>query len=152
MTVTASYDEFCEEKVASVYAPLYPTMQNALAASVTQQLAAKFVADPIDAAHKVLQKRLYEEPKQEAAFQEAITGDELLQEAHRADPKALRDTFSTLKAYGPSMAKNPQATKAFLRQAAMSGMHGAGPDIATIRLIAETEKNIQNSKGKGTGT
>jgi hypothetical protein len=152
MTVTASYDEFCEEKIANVYAPVYPSMQSALSTAVAQQLASKFVMEPVDAAHKVLQKKLYDEPKQQAAFEEAIAGDDVLQEAHKANPQGLQETFRTLKAFAPSMAKNPQATKSFLRQAAMSGMHGGGPDFATIRLLAETEKFIQNSKGRGTGS
>jgi hypothetical protein len=152
MTVTASYDEFCEEKLANVYAPVYPSMQNALSTSMAQQLATKFVGEPIDAAHKVLKKKLYDEPKQQAAYDEAVSGDEMLQEAHRTNPKGLQETFSTLKTFAPSMAKNPQATKSFLRQATMSGMHGGGPDFATIRLLAETEKFIQNSKGRGTNS
>jgi hypothetical protein len=152
MTVTASYDEFCEEKIANVYAPVYPSIQGSLASAAAQQLASKFVQEPLDAAHKVLQKKLYDEPKQMAAYQEAIDSDEVLREAHQANPKALQETFSTLKTFAPSMAKNPQATKSFLRQAAMSGMHGGGPDFATIRLLAETEKFIQNSKGRGTGS
>lgn len=152
MTVTASYEEFCEEKTANVYAPVYPSMQNALSTSMAQQLASKFIGDPIDAAHKVLTKKLYDEPKQQAAYEEAISGDEMLQEAHRTNPKGLKETFSTLKTFAPSMAKNPQATKSFLRQATMSGMHGGGPDFATIRLLAETEKFIQNSKGRGSNS
>jgi hypothetical protein len=76
----------------------------------------------------------------------------MLQEAHRTNPKGLQETFSTLQTFAPSMAKNPQATKSFLRQATMSGMHGGGPDFATIRLLAETEKFIQNSKGRGTNS
>ena len=150
MTVTASYDEFCEEKVANVYTPVYPSMQNALSTSMAQQLASKFVAEPLDAAHKVLRKKLYDEPKQQASYDAAVEGDEMLQEAHRSNPKGLQETFSTLRTFAPSMAKNPQATKSFLRQATMSGMHGGGPDFATIRLLAETEKFIQNSKGRGT--
>lgn len=152
MTVTASYDEFCEEKVANVYAPVYPSMQNALSTSISQQLASKFVGEPIDEVHKVLKKKLYDEPKQQAAYDHAVASDELLQEAHRTNPKALQETFSTLKTFAPSMAKNPQAAKSFLRQATMSGMQGSGPDFATIRLLAETEKFIQNSKGRGTNT
>lgn len=152
MTVTASYDAFCEEKVANVYSPVYPSMQNALSTSMAQQLATKFVGDPIDAAHKVLKKKLYDEPKQQAAFDDAVASDEMLQEAHRTNPKALQETFSTLKTFAPSMAKNPQAAKSFLRQATMSGMHGSGPDFATIRLLAETEKFIQNSKGRGSNS
>ena len=152
MTVTASYDEFCEEKVANVYAPVYPSMQNALSTAISQQLATKFVGDPIDAAHKVLTKKLYDEPKQQAAYDDAISSDEILQEAHRSNPRALQESFSTLKTFAPSMAKNPQAAKSFLRQATMSGMQGSGPDFATIRLLAETEKFIQNSKGRGSNS
>ena len=150
MTVKAGYDQFSEEKIANIYTPVYPSMQSALSTSLAQQLASKFVGEPIDAAHKVLKKKLYDEPKQEAAFHDAIRGDDMLQEAHRSNPRALEETFSTLKTFAPSIAKNPSATKSFLRQATMSGMHGGGPDFATIRLMAETEKFIQNSKGRGT--
>jgi len=153
MTVKAGYDLFAEEKTATTYAfnPVYPSMQTAFTSSIANQIANKFVGEPIDAAHKALTKKLYDEPKQEAAFQTAVEGDEMLQEAHRQNPKALQETFSTLKTFAPSIAKNPSATRSFLRQAAMSGMHGGGPDFATIRLMAETEKFIQNAKGRGTG-
>ena len=101
MTVTASYDEFCEEKIANVYSPVYPSMQNAMSAAMSQQLASKFIGDPIDAAHKVLTKKLYDEPKQQAAYEEAISGDDMLQDAHRTNPKGLQETFSTLKTFAP---------------------------------------------------
>jgi hypothetical protein len=153
MTVTASYDEFCEEKLANTpYTPVYPTMQNALAGSMAQQIASKFVGEPLDAVHKALKKKLYDDPKQEQAYLEAVSGDEMLMDAYKQNPRALQETFSTLKSFAPSIAKNPQATKSFLRQATMSGAHGSGPDFATIRLLAETEKFIQNSKGRGSNS
>jgi hypothetical protein len=149
MAVYASYDEFAEEKRAA-YAPVYPTMQGAMANSLANQLATKFVGEPIDAVQKVLKKKLYDEPKHRAAFQQALEGDEMLQAEHRDNPQGLADTFHTLKTFAPSIAKNPLATRTFLRQATMSKMHGTGPDFATIRLMTETEKFIQNAKGRGT--
>jgi len=149
MAVYASYDQFAEEKRAA-YAPVYPTMQGAMANSLANQLATKFVGEPIDAVQKVLKKKLYDEPKHREAFQQALEGDEMLQAEHRDNPQGLADTFHTLKTFAPSIAKNPLATRTFLRQATMSKMHGTGPDFATIRLMTETEKFIQNAKGRGT--
>ena len=149
MSVYASYDDFADEKVAA-YAPMYPTVQGALANSLAQQLAQKFVGEPIDAVHTVLKKKLYDEPKHEAAFMSALEGDEILQAEHRENPERLRGSFHTLKTFAPTIAKNPLATRTFLRQATMSGMNGSGPDFATIRMMAETEKFIQNAKGRGT--
>lgn len=148
MAVYASYDEFTEEKLAA-YSPLYPTMQGAMASSLANQLATKFVGEPIDAVQKVLKKKFYDDPKHRASFHQALEGDEMLQAAHRENPQGLTDTFHTLKTFAPTIAKNPLATRTFLRQATMSGMHGTGPDFATIRMMAETEKFIQNAKGRG---
>jgi len=149
MSVYASYDAFAEEKIGAD-TMVYPTMQGAMANSLANQLAQKFVGDPIDAVHKVLKKKLYDEPKHQAAFQAAIDGDEMLQQAHQENPQGFAETFKTLKTFAPSVARNPMATRTFLRQATMSGMHNTGPDFATIRMMTETEKFIQNAKGRGT--
>ena len=148
MSVYASYDHFAAEKAAA-YTPMYPTMQGAMANSLAQQLAQKFVGEPIDAVHRVLKKKLYDEPKHEAAYMAALEGDDILQAEHNENPERLRGSFHTLKTFAPTIAKNPLATRTFLRQSTMSGMNGSGPDFATIRMMAETEKFIQNAKGRG---
>ncbi len=148
MSVYAGYDDFAAEKAAA-YTPMYPTMQGAMANSLAQQLAQKFVGEPIDAVQTVLKKKLYDEPKHEAAFMSALEGDDILQAEHRENPDRLRGSFHTLKTFAPTIAKNPLATRTFLRQATMSGMNNVGPDFATIRMMAETEKFIQNAKGRG---
>lgn len=149
MAVHASYDNFAERAKLGELQPMYPTVQGALANSMATQLATKFIGEPIDAAHKALKKKFYDDPKHQASFDEAVSGDELLREAHAANPTHLADSFSTLKKFAPSMAAHPQATRSFLRQAQMAGAHGSGMDFATIRMLAETEKFIQNSKGQG---
>jgi hypothetical protein len=156
LSVYASYDEFSAEKTAalnavktasSTPAPInpYPTAQSALANALANQLAAKFVGDPIDAIHKVLRKKLYEEPQHHAAFNDAVNSDQMLQEHHAQNPQALSDAYKTLKTFAPSLSKDPHVTRSWLRQAVMSGMHNTGPDFATIRLLSETEKNIQHA-------
>lgn len=145
MAVYASYDAFAREKHAD-FQPVYPTVQGALANSMAQEFAKKFVGEPINAAAKALKKKFYDEPKHQKSFEEAVNGDEMLASAHAANPQHLTDAFSTLKKFSPSMASHPQATRSFLRQAQMAGTHGSGMDFATIRMLAETEKFIQNSK------
>jgi len=149
MAVHASYDDFAERAKLGELQPMYPTVQGALANSMATQLATKFIGEPIDAAHKALKKKFYDEPKQQQAFDEAVQGDDMLREAHTSNPAHLTDAFSTLKKFAPSMASHPQATRSFLRQAHMAGTHGSGMDFATIRMLAETEKFVQNSKGVG---
>lgn len=149
MSVYASYDEFAAEKIAD-YAPVYQTMQSSLANSLANQLATKFVGEPMDAVHKVLRKKFYDDPKHQQSFQNAVDEDDMLRAHHAENPDSLMKSFSTLKEFAPTLAKNPMATRSFLRNATMSGMHGTGPDFATIRLMAETEKFLQNAKGRGT--
>lgn len=146
MAVYAAFDDFAARAKAADFQPVYPTVQGALANSMAQEFAKKFVGEPINAAAKALKKKFYDEPKQQKAFDDAIAGDEMLSSAHAANPQHLTDAFSTLKKFAPSMASHPQATRSFLRQAQMAGTHGSGMDFATIRMLAETEKFIQNSK------
>lgn len=165
--VYASYDEFAHEKKASLRTTktaqqrqtpqrekvadgVYPAAHGALAQALASQLANKFIGEPIDAISGVLKKKFYIEPKQQKAFETAIAEDPMLADLNRENPKALLSSFATLKKFSPTMSQDPQASRGYLRLAATSGLHNTGPDFATIRLMAETEKNIQNSKGKGT--
>jgi hypothetical protein len=147
MSVYASYDDFAEEKRAAS-TQVYPLMQNAMAQALANQLAQKFVGEPLDAVHKALKKKFFDDPKHREAFQKALESDDMLQAEYRENPKGLIDAYDTLKNFAPSIAKNPSATRSFLRQATMAKMHGSGLDFATIRLMAETEKFIQNAKGR----
>lgn len=146
MTVLASYAKFAQEKVANGM-PVYNNVQTAMAKSLGDTLADRLVAQPIDAMSGLLRKKLYDEPKQKAVFDHVVGEDPHLQQAHAANPKQLQEMYHTLKKFAPSLAVDRNATKSFLRQAMMAG---GQLDYATIRMLAETEKFVQNSKGRGT--
>jgi hypothetical protein len=52
-----------------------------------------------------------------------------------------------MRKFGPSMSTSPAVVRSFLRQSTMAG---GNMDFATIRLLAETEKFVQNARGRGT--
>jgi hypothetical protein len=155
MSVYASYDQFAASKHAALKtaAPLRSSMadtfgptHNAFAAAFGKTLADKLVAEPIDNFHRTLKKKLVDEPKAQATFDKVIREDPILQRAYADRPDEIHQTFGAMKKFGPSMVTSPGAVRSFLRQSALSG---GTMDMATIRLLAETEKFIQNSRGKG---
>ena len=150
MTVMASYDEFARNKHAAFGRPTGPDsfgpMHSAFSKSLADTLSRKLVEEPIDNFHRLLKKKIVDDPKADNTFHAAIAADPMLQQAYKNDPESLHQTFSAMKKFGPSMVTSPGAVKSFLRQSAVSG---GNMDFATIRLLAETEKFIQNSRGKG---
>lgn len=155
MGVYASYDEFANEKIASLTKvadgpphrldTLTPT-HNAFAGAFGNALATKFVSDPIDGIHRILKKKIVDDPKAHATFHGVIQGDPDLQKHYEQNPGQVDETFKALRKFGPSMATSPAVVRSFLRQSMMTG---GNMDFATIRMLAETEKFIQNGRGQG---
>jgi len=155
MGVYASYDEFANEKIASLTKaadgppPRYDTLgqaHNAFAGAFGNALATKFVSDPIDGIHRILKKKIVDDPKAHATFHGVIESDPDLQKHYAQNPGQVDDTFKALRKFGPSMATSPAVVRSFLRQSMMTG---GNMDFATIRMLAETEKFIQNGRGQG---
>lgn len=155
MGVYASYDEFANEKIAALVkvanpaVPRFDTLGPAHAAFASQfgnALATKFVSEPIDGLHRILKKKIVDDPKAEATFHSVIQADPDLQKHYEQYPGQVDDTFKALRKFGPSMATSPAVVRSFLRQSMMAG---GNMDFATIRMLAETEKFIQNGRGQG---
>lgn len=159
MSVYASYQDFTAEKKAELRgetpktaAPLrsgfdpYGSVQGEFAKSFGNALAQKFVTDPIDTFHRTLRKKLIDDPKANDTFHAVVQDDDMLREAYQQSPERMEQTFKAMRKFGPSMSTTPAAVRSFLRQSAMAGNN---MDFATIRLLAETEKFVQNSRGQG---
>ncbi len=151
MSVYASYDEFAREKCADFMPPprvdTFNQTHNAFSGALAQSLAKKLVEEPIDTFHRTLKKRLVDDPKAETSFRTAVEGDPHLKALYEKNPDAMRMSFATMRKFAPSAASAPQAVQSFLLNTAMTNHR---IDFATIRLLAETEKFVQNAKGRGT--
>jgi len=154
MTVLASYDEFAKTAMPRPMGPLIQQssggvpnqMDRALRDAVAREMAQSMVSQPINALGDLVQKKLYDEPKYRATYEKAIASDPMLAQYAQEKPDALRAVHKSLTRFAPSVAKDPAATRSFLRSSMMAG---GELDFATIRLLAETEKFVQNAKGKG---
>lgn len=160
MSVYASYDKFAATKLAELKEAAGPPFvlrnndtygktQGALSDAFAKSLADKFVSEPIDAIHRTLKKMLYDDPEAHDTFHGVVQDDDLLRDTYAAHPEHLEQSFNAMKKFGPSLVTSPAAVRSFLRQSAMTG---GNIDFATIKLIAETEKMIQNAKGRGLQT
>ena len=151
MTVTASYEKFAQEKLASTSPMpssnpmLFASAPAAFAKSLTDTLGAKLVADPIDALHATIKKRYYDEPKWQQNFDDVVKGDPMLSRAHTENPAMLEDAFSSVKRFSPTLAKDRLATRNLLRHVVMSG---GEMDHSVMKMLAETEQAVTKSKGR----
>ena len=127
-----------------LYSSALLNSQSALANAVARSL----VERPLNAAGTLLTKKLYTAPKHQKAFEHATTTDDLVSKAYKENPEHIHGAWSTMRRFGPSLAEDPSAVKSFLRQAAMSN---GQIDYATIRMLAETEKFVQQARGQGVG-
>lgn len=75
--------------------------------------------------------------EQDSIFKFVKNEDPILRDADRKD---LASAFDTFRAFAPTLATDPNATRSFLRQAVTSG---GGVDYNTINLLARTESAIQ---------
>jgi hypothetical protein len=112
---------------------------------VIKSVAQQLFATPINKAFDILNRKLYLEPRQKNVFQQAIQTDPVLARAMEETPDIVMSAYKTLKQFAPSLTADPASVKNFLRQAVVMG---GQVDFATIKLLAETEKNIQASRGK----
>jgi len=64
----------------------------------------------------------------------------------KADKKLLTEAYNTMKKVAPTLAKDINAVRSYLREVAMAG---TGPDYSTIKQLADAEKTIMAAKGLG---
>lgn len=62
----------------------------------------------------------------------------------KADKTLIYSAYETMKSVAPTLSKDINAVRSFLREVAMTG---TGPDYNTIRQLADTEKTIKQSLG-----
>lgn len=152
MTVLGSYDEFARSKLAALAKRADPVntlngAHSAMAGAFGQALAQKLVTEPIDNAHRFLKKKIVDGPKAHTTFHSVVQEDPMLRDAYAQNPEGLEETFKAMRKFGPSMSTSPAVVRSFLRQSTMAG---GNMDFATIRLLAETEKFVQNARGRRT--
>jgi hypothetical protein len=151
MTVTASYEKFANYKLASPAASRFqPVMLGsahaAVAKSLSDTLGQKLVADPIDALADTVKRRVYDEPRWSRNFNEVVKGDPMLAQIHAQNPATLGDAFESVKRFSPTLARDRLGTRNLLRHVAMSG---GELDHSTMKMLAETEKFMNESKRRG---
>ena len=61
----------------------------------------------------------------------------------QADDKTITDAYQTMVRFAPVLSTDKNAVRSFLRQAVMSG---AGPDYASIKLLADSERSVTGGK------
>lgn len=98
-----------------------------------------------------LHEMLSVEPARKRLLEGIIKTDPVIVDAVRRDPKIvamLEQTYQTMVRFAPSISMDPNAVSSFLREAVLSG---GGVNYATIKMLAETEKeiNYRHSGGKG---
>jgi hypothetical protein len=74
----------------------------------------------------------------------------ILKQLKREDPilgdapdKVLMEAYHTMQRFAPTLSTDKNAVRSFLRQAVMNGV---GPDYASIKLLADTERAITGDK------
>ncbi len=60
-----------------------------------------------------------------------------------ADDKVLMEAYHTMSRFAPVLSTDKNAVRSFLRQAVMSG---AGPDYASIKLLADSERAVTGDR------
>jgi hypothetical protein len=153
LKIGASYEKLAARKLAdtprTVKAPpgffqaAGMTAQNTALKSLTDSLAKKLIEGPLDAAYMGLKRRLSDEPAWQANFQNVVSSDPMLAQAHSENPAMLPDAFESIKRFSPSIAKDRLATKNLLKHVVLSG---GELDHSIMKMLAETEKLHTESK------
>lgn len=148
---TGRYERFAARKLGEKTAGLGPgqsfgaSMLGSFGEALTKSIAQHLFAAPLNKAFEIIDKKLYLEPKQKNVLQAAIQSDPVLARAMQETPEIVTSAYKTLKQFAPSMTVDPNSVKNFLRQAVVMG---GQIDFATIKLLAEAEKNVRASRGQ----
>ena len=70
----------------------------------------------------------------ENMFEQLQQEDDVLAQA---DPQTLQETYHTMVRFAPTLATDKNAVRSFLRE---SVLYGAGPNVTTIKQLADAER------------
>ncbi len=80
-------------------------------------------------------------PLHQAMLGQVSGNDEILS---KADPALLQSSYDTMRRFAPTLATDPNATRAFLQEVAT---YGKPPSYATLKLLADTEGSVMKTYG-----
>lgn len=151
MAVKQSHDEFTSQALmklgngAPLQAPQMPTYHNAAANALASTAVDFGVKQPLSALQSFVKKKLYTEPRQRRVLNEVLAQDPELAQHQAENPEVMHRAYSTLKAFGPSLAMDHNAVRNFLQNSmAVNG----NIDYSTIGTLADTEKKIRAARGE----
>lgn len=143
--VKRAYAQFAE-KTAADPMPFGAAVSQGAAQGISQGVGATLgdvlVRKPVDVVTGLIKRKFYTEPKQRKIYDQVLSGDENLS---ASDPAMLQSAHGTLKRYAPSMTMDPNALRAFLRHAMITG---GTVDPAMIKQLSEAELTHRRAKGE----
>jgi hypothetical protein len=144
LSVLQSYEEFAREKTANGFggAPrggFYGEINKGIGQGLGGVIGDVLVRSPAQGLMAMIRQRMTG-AGHDKAFGAAVQGDKILEDAMQQTPQLVARAHDTLKQFAPSVATNPAMVQSFLRQAVLSG---GNVDVATVKLLAETEKLLQ---------
>ena len=86
------------------------------------------------------------DPKRKALVASILRSDPVLSDAVQRHPDSKRmveEAYATMARFAPTLSKDPNAVRSFLREAVLGG---AGVNYATIKNLVDTEKSIAEAK------
>lgn len=84
------------------------------------------------------------ETRQQGRVRQMITEDPILSRATKEEAGLMLDAYNTALNTGPTIMANPYAARNFLREVLVTGN---GPDHASLKAIAESERAYHNRRG-----
>ncbi len=121
------------------------TMLNSFSDALVKVVAKTLFEKPLSKAFDIIDKKLYLEPRQRNVLLQVVQSDPVLSQKMEKQPEVIIGAYSTMKQYAPSLTVNAAVLKNFLLNSiATNGM----VDPMTVKLLAETEKNVRMSRGQ----
>lgn len=147
--VKKAYEQFAAQKAAADYGSFGEAVTSGamqgVGRGVGDAIGDILVRKPIDVIGSMLKKQFVTHPRQQRVFDQVLQGDESLSREHASNPNMLSEAHGTLKRFAPSLSEDPNAVRAYLRHAIMTG---GSIDPSTIKSLADAELTFQRSRGK----
>lgn len=144
--ITASLDEFLEKKAAAASPFSFSNeLMGGLAKGVATSIASALIGG-IGTHLSNTRNILVQEPKRRALLDILFKSDPILKDAIARHPEAkamILEAYGTMTKFAPNLSLDINATRSFLREAALGG-HGV--NYATIKNLVDTEKSIADNK------
>jgi hypothetical protein len=109
---------------------------------MSMPLADFLIRTPLASLSDLIKKQLFTIPGQRKAFHSA-TEDENLSRFHKENPGMFESAHQSLTHFAPEASTDPNIVKNYLNQIMMTR---GNVDIATLKLLAETEKALQQTR------